>query len=256
MGTRQTLAGITPQVLETCHRAFYTPENMVLCVVGDVDADAVAAMAREVLGDERKPVGIKEPIPEQAMDCPESLVQSCMEVAMPMFQLGFRCESVPNGPESIRQEVAGDLAAEALFGESSRLYLRLYEDGLIDSSFGGGFECLDGCSMLLCGGDSDEPDTVCRMILEEAERLAREGVGEEDFLRMKRSALGRRIRELDSFDSTCFRLCAYHMSGVDYFCFPEIYRQVEAGEIQQFLADAVRSVRGAAAILYPIEQEV
>ena len=61
-----------------------------------------------------------------------------MEVAMPMFQLAFRCESAPDGMESVRQEVVGDLAAEALFGESSPLYLRLYEEGLIDSSFGGG----------------------------------------------------------------------------------------------------------------------
>ena len=36
-----------------------------------------------------------------------------------------------------------DLAAEALFGESSELYLRLYEEGVIDSSFGGGFETVD-----------------------------------------------------------------------------------------------------------------
>jgi hypothetical protein len=72
---------------------------------------------------------------------------------------------------------------------------------------------------------------------------------------MKRSALGRRIRELDSFDSTCFRLCAYHMSGVDYFCFPEVYRQVESDEIRQYLAEVVKPARGAVTILYPIQQE-
>ena len=91
--------------------------------------------------------------------------------------------------------------------------------------------------------------------MEEAERIAREGVDEADFLRMKRSALGRRIRELDSFDSTCFRLCAYHMSGVDYFCFPEVYRQVESDEIRQYLAEVVKPARGAVTILYPIQQE-
>ena len=64
-----------------------------------------------------------------------------------------------------------------------------------------------------------------------------------------------RIRELDSFDSTGFRLCAYHMSGVDYFCFPEVYRQVEADEIRQYLAEVVKPARGAVTILYPIQQE-
>ena len=255
LGTCETIREITPENLYLCHRAFYNPANMILCVVGDVDPEEVAHIAEEILPREKTSVGQKKMEWPETMDRPYETVTDRMEVAMPMFHLGFRCESAPNGPESIRQEVVGDLAAEALFGESSRLYLELYEDGLIDSSFGGGFECLDGCSMLLCGGDSDEPDTVCDAILAEAERIAREGVAEEDFLRMKRSALGRRIRELDSFDSTCFRLCAYHMSGVDYFCFPEVYRQVEAWEIQQFLAETVRPGRGAVATLYPIELE-
>ena len=255
LGTCETIREITPENLYLCHRAFYNPANMILCVVGDVDPEEVAGIAEEILPQEKTSVGQKKMEWPETMDRPYETVTDRMEVAMPMFHLGFRCESAPNGPESIRQEVVGDLAAEALFGESSRLYLELYEDGLIDSSFGGGFECLDGCSMLLCGGDSDEPDTVCDAILAEAERIAREGVAEEDFLRMKRSALGRRIRELDSFDSTCFRLCAYHMSGVDYFCFPEVYRQVEAWEIQQFLAETVRPGRGAVATLYPIELE-
>ena len=255
LGTAGTIRAITPEDLYLCHKAFYNPANMTLCVVGDVEPEEVARIAEEMLPKEAAAVDKKKIAWPEEMERPFDTVTGEMEVAMPMFQLGFRCESAPNGPESIRQEVVGDLAAEALFGESSRLYLRLYEEGLIDSSFGGGFECLDGCSMLLCGGDSDEPEEVCRAILAEAERIAREGVDEEDFLRMKRSALGRRIRELDSFDSTCFRLCAYHMSGVDYFCFPEVYRQVESREIQQFLDEVVRASRGAATTIYPFEQE-
>ena len=254
LGTRQTLAGITPQVLETCHRAFYTPENMVLCVVGDVDPDAVAAMAREVLGDEKKPVGIKEPIPEEAMCCPESLVQSHMEVAMPMFQLGFKCEAPGRGEAAVRQEIIGDLAAEALFGESSALYLQMYEDGLIDSSFGGGFETVDGMAFLSCSGDSDNPEGVKEAVLAGLETVLREGIPEADFLRMKRSALGRRIRDLDSFDSTCFRLCAYHFSGYDYPRFPALYQSIQKEEVQAFLRRVVTRERSCLSVIYPLKE--
>ena len=173
LGTCETIREITPENLYLCHRAFYNPANMILCVVGDVDPEEVARIAEEILPREKTSVGQKKMEWPETMDRPYETVTDRMEVAMPMFHLGFRCESVPNGPESIRQEVVGDLAAEALFGESSRLYLELYEDGLIDSSFGGGFECLDGCSMLLCGGDSDEPDTVCDAILATAPRPGR-----------------------------------------------------------------------------------
>jgi exonuclease VII small subunit len=47
-----------------------------------------------------------------------------------MFNLGFKCEPTGMGEGAIRQEIVGDLAAEALFGESSALYLKLYEEGV------------------------------------------------------------------------------------------------------------------------------
>jgi hypothetical protein len=70
---------------------------------------------------------------------------------------------------------------------------------------------------------------------------------------MKRSALGRRIRDLDSFDATCFRLCAYHFSGFDYFRFPEVYAAVEADEISRFLKQVVTAEGCALSIVYPSE---
>jgi len=178
-----------------------------------------------------------------------------MEVAMPMFQLGFKCEPLGRGEEAVRMEIIGDLAAEALFGESSRLYLKLYEEGLIDSAFGGGFETIEGMALLTAFGDSDDPHAVFEAILEEAAHIAREGISQEDFLRMKRSAMGRRIRGLDGFDSTCFRVCAYHFSGFDYFRFPEVYETLKREDVQAFLQRVVTRQRASLACIYPKEQE-
>ena len=255
LGTCETIREITPEVLYNCHRAFYAPGNMLLCVVGDVDPDAVADMARQVLGTEKKAVGKKLRPWREEMTCCTPSVKASMEVAMPMFNLAFKAEALPGGEESIRKEMIADLAAEALFGESSELYLRLYEEGLIDSAFGGGFETIDGCALLLCSGDSDNPEAVRDAILAQAAKIAAEGLPEKNFLRMKRSALGRRIRGLDSFDATCFRVCAYHFSGFDYFRFPEVYRSIEAREICDFLARIVQPERCSLSVIYPLEKE-
>ena len=172
---------------------------------------------------------------------------------MPTFQLGFKCEAVGKGESAIRKDVIGYLAAEALLGESSQLYLKLYEEGIIDSSFGGSFETLDGCAMLTCGGDGQYPEKVREAMIREAEQLVREGIPEVDFLRLKRGAMGRRIRDLDSFDSTCFRLCAYHFTGFDYFDFPAVYADVTAEEVRAFLATAVKESRCAVSIVEPVQ---
>ena len=255
LGTGESIREITPEILNTCHRAFYHPGNMLLCVIGDVDPEAVTTAAREVLPDTPRPEAKacshwpEEPVPvAHKTEC-------AMEVAMPTFSLAFKCEPAPPGDAAIRQEMIADLAAEALFGESSVLYLRLYEEGLIDSSFGGGFETLEDCAMLCASGDSEAPEQVRDAIIREAARLTEAGIGEADFLRMKRSALGRRIRALDSLDGTAFRVCAYHFSGFDYFRFPEIYRGITAADILDFIARTVTPEKCAISIIYPLGDE-
>lgn len=256
LGTRESIRTITPALLEKCHRAFYTPGNMVLCVVGDVEPESVCAIAQRILGTEKRPVGIKEnQWPEQMRPDIHQTSRS-MEVSMPNFQLAFKAEPGGKGNDAIQQEIIGDLAAEALFGESSALYLKLYQQGLIDSSFGGGFETVDGCAMLTCGGDSDAPEEVQKEIIARAGAMCPEELPEGDFLRMKRSALGRRIRDLDSFDSTCFRICAYHFSQVSYFDFPEAYAQVTREEVLEFIHRVVTPERCALSVIRPKEEAI
>ena len=255
LGTRETIARITPEILHRCHSAFYRPDNMLLCIVGDVDMELVRRIAMQVLPEKSGDTVIPRLGWPEELTCPESCSEAAMEVAMPMFQLGFKCEPLGRGEEAVKTEAIGDLAAEALFGESSRLYLRLYEEGLIDSAFGGGFETIEGMAMLTAFGDSDDPEAVFEAILEEGKRLADEGIPEADFLRMKRSALGRRIRSLDSFDSTCFRICAYHFSGFDYFRFPEVYEKLDRYEVQQFLRTVITREHASLACIYPTSQE-
>ena len=254
LGSRQSLREITPDLLSACHRAFYTPANMILCVVGDVDAEEVAALAQKVLGTEKKPAGKKLRPWQEEMRSEKPDCHGNMEVAMPTFQMAFKAEPAPKGEAAIRAEIVGDLAAEALFGESSALYLQMYEEGLIDSSFGGGFESIDGCAMLTCGGDSYDAPAVRAAILEQAVVLAEEGIKDGDFLRMKRSAMGRRIRDLDSFDSMCFRICAYHFIGFDYFDFPAMYERVRQEEVLEFLRRVVTNERCALSIIDPKEE--
>ena len=256
LGHRETIANITPENLTACHRAFYRPDNMLLCIVGDVDPEEVREIAEKRLGNPQLPPVTRVRSWKEAPVCGKPYAEKTMDVAMPMFHLGFKCAPWAPGEEATRRELTAELAAEALFGESSSLYQQLYEDGLIDTSFGGGFETIDGLALFTASGDSMDPRTVTRAILDRARELVRTGLDENDFLRMKRSALGRRIRSLDSFDATCYRLCAYHFSGFDYFRFPGIYRDITAEDVRRFLEEAITEDNMSLAVIYPNKEEV
>ena len=253
LGTEQTIAQITPQILRDCHRAFYNPSNMLLCVVGDVDAKAVADMAERVLGDAENPVVERQRHWDEEMTCLDSYRESRMPVASPGFQMGFKCEPVPKGEEGFRAEVVGAMALEALVGESSALYLKLYEEGIIDGSFGASFDTLESLAMVSMGGDAEKPEVIRDAVIAEAQRIAREGISHEDLQRLKRSFMGRRLRRLDNFDGLCYQLIACHLTGYDYLEFPKIYEKITENELCAFLSRVFTPERCAISVMLPLE---
>ena len=250
-GTVESIGTITPELLYDCFRAFYRPSNMLLCVVGDVDAEKVAELAAAVTGGEMQTPPRRDYGKKEAMMPAQASVSRTMEVSMPTFAIGFKCEPAETGLEAMRREIIGDLAAEILVGESSALYQRLYEDGLIDAGFSAGYESVKDACQLSASGDSDAPEQVLEAILQEAERIRREGFEEELFRRLKKSSLGRRTRDLDSFESICYRICAYHFDGADYFRFPEAYASVTPADVSDFLARTVCRERAVLSVVHP-----
>ena len=250
-GTVESIGAITPELLYDCFRAFYRPANMLLCVVGDVDAEKVAELAAAVTGGEMQTPPQRDYGKKETMTPAQASVSRAMEVSMPTFAIGFKCEPPASGLEAMRREIIGDLAAEILVGESSALYQRLYEDGLIDAGFSAGYESVKDACQLSANGDSDAPEQVLEAILQEAERIRREGFEEELFQRLKKSSLGRRTRDLDSFESICYRICAYHFDGADYFRFPEAYASVTPADVRDFLAATVCRERAVLSVVHP-----
>lgn len=251
-GTVESIQDITAQTLYDCHKAFYDPSNMMLCVAGPVDPALVVESAREILpktpgGVGGRDYGPAEPLTAEKM----ARVEQNMEVSMPGFTVAFRCDTPKTGADILRQELVGDLAAELLVGESTAFYTKLYEDGLIDCDFSAGYEGVKTLGMLSIGGDSNEPERVVDAILKEADRLGREGADEALFQRLKRSAFGRRIRELDSFENICYRMCQSTFEGAFYYDFPDLYRSITLDETVKMIRDTVVPQRAALSLIYP-----
>lgn len=250
-GSVESIQAITAETLYDCHKAFYDPSNLMFCVVGDVEPQQIFDLAARTLPGGSRLEICRDYGPQEPMAPVKPLVEREMAVSMPTFALGFKTEPARFGPDSMVQEFTGDLAAEILVGESSPLYTRLYRENRIDADFSAGYEGLKGAAMLTAGGDSQEPQAIAEAILAEADRIAREGVDSRLFNRLKKSALGRRVRDLDSFENICYRMCAYHFEGVDYFDFPSIFNRVTEEQVAGFLRRTVREDRMVLSVIRP-----
>lgn len=253
-GTVESIAEITAQSLYDCHAAFYQPGNMVLCVAGDVDPEAVVRIAREGTPAQAGVLPQRDYGAPEAPTCPRRRMERTMEVAMPTFAIGFKCP--PPEAEPLRREIIGEIAAEILAGESSALYQRLYEQGLIDAGFSVGYESVKDACLLSATGDSRDPEAVLQALLDEAARIAKAGFDRAQFDRLVRSAVGRRTRDLDSFESICYLMGgSYYFDGVDYLRFPEAYASVAPEDVRRFLTETVRPERAALSVVRPKEGE-
>ena len=241
-GTVESISHITAETLYDCHKAFYTPSNMILTVVGDVDPVHVVDRARRILPREGGAV-----IPRDYGDEPETVAQAetsrTMEVSCPQFLAGFKCRPAGEGEDYMRLAVIGDIACDILLGDSSPLYLRLYDQGLINTSFGGSFEMMPGIAYLYAGGDSKDARTVAAEIQKEADRLVREGIDEAFYQQVTRAAFGSNLRGLNSFENIAVSLTEGYFHGYDPFRFPEVFDSITKEDVTAFLRDNIRAER-------------
>ena len=128
-GSVESISHITARTLYDCHKAFYTPANMCLVAVGDLDAEEVFSLAEEVLPGESGPAIPRDYGQETDLTPLEAEVSCQMEVSMPTFLLGFKCPPMSGGQEQMRRTLIGELACDVLLGDSSPLYARLYSGG-------------------------------------------------------------------------------------------------------------------------------
>ena len=249
-GTVESISHITAETLYDCHKAFYTPSNMVLTVVGNVDPVHVVDIARRVLPREGGPVIPRDYGTEPAAVA-EKETKLTMEVSCPQFLTGFKCTPVDDGEDYMRQSLIGDMACDILLGDSSPLYLRLYDQGLINTSFGGAFEMMPGVAYLYAGGDSKDARAVAAEIQKEARRLTEEGINEDFYQRVRRASFGSNLRGLNSFENIAVSLSEGYFHGYDPFRFPQIFDTITKEDITAFLRENLTEDRAVLSEIVP-----
>ncbi len=239
-GTIQSISEITADTLYQCHKAFYNPANMSLCVVGDVEPEQIVQIAREVLpktagAEVERDYGVEAGSGAVGHD-----VVTKMEVPSPMFSLGFKHSTPAFGEEYLRRELLAELSAAALFGNSTELYSKLYSQGLINRTYDTGYYSFSGGGCLLVSGESRDPSAVRDAILQEAERVAKEGLDEALFERLKKAAVGARLTALNYPSAISRNVAASHFGKAEYFSFPEIYDSFDVNDVVRHINENVR----------------
>ena len=252
-GSVESIARITPQALYDCHKAFYDPANMVLCVAGNQDPERVCRIAREILPKKAGPIAQKDYGPQEPEGAFQSLVEERLAVSGPIFQLGYKGDSPERGEAGLRQQLLGELACEVLLGNSTPLYARLYQEGLINRNFSYGCDSVPGCAFLAAGGESRDPEAVRDAVEAEARRIGDEGVDPGLWDRVKKGVYGGKVRSLNSFENLCVGQAQSFFAGRDFLRFADLFADIRKEDVEAFIARWVTPARTSLSVIRPKE---
>ncbi len=251
-GTVESISGITADTLYLCHNSFYTPGNMVLTVVGDVEAEKVLDYAR------RLTPAVSGPVPQSVYgtereDKPsEVFVRRKMAVSIPQFYIGSRIHVPEGGAARQKCRVAANLFAQILCGESGPLYGQLYADGLINRSFGAGADFFPGGGVMLAAGESAEPEKVFAAYKTAAENCLKTGLDPVAFSRIKRAYTGAAIFGLNSFDDICYNQAADYFAGAAFLDRFAVLQGLEPADLMAFAEGNMDPANMALSVVEPL----
>ena len=261
VGTVESIAEITDQTLYHCHRVFYAPSNLVLCVEGDVNPERVFEIANEVLGSERKSIPQAD-FGEKESDLPLApYKERQMPVGMPEFLIGEKISNgakdteEPDGKSILLQRLTEGLALRLLAGASSSFYTRLYADGVLTRDFDVEIDYAVGTATLIIGGQSPYPEKVLQELLSEVDRIREKGFNKAYFSRTRKAMIGGQLRGLEDFDGTCVSLLADAFDGFCTLDVIELLPQISRQACEQWIADTFKPEKLAMAVIRPLTEE-
>lgn len=248
-GTVESIAQITDKTLYDCHRVFYSPGNMVLCIEGDVDAARIRAIAEEELPKEGGAVPRADFGPAEGLLPSRRLRREAMSVSAPQFLIGAKLAVAPAGAQALRQHLVSQLSLRLLVGSSSPFYTRLYSEGLLNRDFDYEADFSAGTGTVIIGGESAEPEKVFAALGDEIARVNAEGLDPDRFERAKRASLGARLRGLEDFENVCVSMAMGVFDGYCALDAPEALQSVDRAECEAFIRECLAPERLAVSII-------
>jgi len=206
IGWPSDIQNLQKRATEEFFRTFYSPENMVIAIVGDLQPESALEVVRkyfEPIPRQTLPRPLKTREPEQAG---ERRIQVVAD-ANPELILGFHKPNPPHEDDAVCEIIEGLLSS----GRTSRLYRRLVEEKKIavSVSTANGFPGERYPNLFVFFATPRHPHSVEeleRVLREEIDRLKKEPVPEQELNKVKKQVQTDFLRKLDSNSSLAYWL--------------------------------------------------
>ncbi len=186
IGTMPDLEAAQLTWVRAFHDAYYAPNNAVLAISGDIDADNTLMLVKRFFGGIAKQPAVPkyDPPPMPAQTAPRNAVMEDEHA-----KLAAVIDAWPIPPARDKDHYALELASMVLTdGESSRLYKDLVRERSVAADVSSGTDDHRGPDMFTLTArvaGKAKPDDVHRLLLAEVDRLGKAGPTDAELAKVK-----------------------------------------------------------------------
>lgn len=252
-GTVESIRDINKDLLYKCYNTFYNPSNMLLFMIGDIDLEKAVNIISEKqkktekLGEEILRVKVKEP-----GTINETIIEEKLSVSIPLFYIGYKDLDVGyDGEKLVHKEICSNILLEILFGNSSDFYKELYEEGLINDSFGFQYIGHRDYGHAILGGESNSPKEVYNRIKQNLENIISKGISEEDFNRTKKKLIGYHLMDFNSIENVATSFINYFYKKYSMHEYLNTLDKINVGDIEERCRSFLKKESSCLSIVNP-----
>ena len=153
-----------------------------------------------------------------------------------------------NGREKVKKEICINILLEMIMGRSSKLYNSMYDEGLINGSFGYDYTIEENYAFSSFGGEVDDPKHVRDVIINAIKNYK---IQENDFNRIKKAHIGDFIKQFNVVERISNTFIDMYFKGVKSLDIYEILESVTIDDMSYYLKEHFDEDRLAVSIVYP-----
>lgn len=255
VGSADSIAEITTEMLYECHRRFYSPSNMVFIVCGDVELDRILSVVDEHVKAEKVRPPVTHICPKERIGAYQKAVVQKMAVERPIFSIGFKDSKAPEEPYARRRrQILCEILTGVIFSSSNELYNSLFKKGIMTSPFSYGEEYGRSFSLCYASGECDDPELLQNEIKKYLKKLKKNGISREDFERRKKIIYAADIKNYDFTWDIASALLDNAFTGVDIFEESKILNSLTLENANALLKELFKESNMTCSVILPSEE--
>ncbi len=232
-GTIETISHIDKEILYKCYNTFYNPSNMAMVVCGDFEPEKLLEEIKKRLIDKKGNGEIKRIYPNEEETIVKSNITKNMDVSQPIFVFGIKDKPVEK-KELVKKHIAIEILLNMIIGKSSKLYKKLYDEGLLFSVPSLDYEFSRGYAHILITGQSPNPEEVYKRFKEEIVNLK---IETQEFQRIKKRIYGEYVTEFNDISNIARMFLADFFKQINSFDYLEEITTINEEYISQILKE-------------------